>query len=38
IEAIRCGGSRDCYRPCQKRTGCPNAKCINKTCKCYGCS
>nr|1WT7_A Chain A, BuTX-MTX [synthetic construct] len=34
---LACTGSKDCYAPCRKQTGCPNAKCINKSCKCYGC-
>nr|Q6XLL6.1 RecName: Full=Potassium channel toxin alpha-KTx 6.9; AltName: Full=OcKTx4; Flags: Precursor [Opistophthalmus carinatus]AAP73820.1 potassium channel toxin KTx4 [Opistophthalmus carinatus] len=36
-EIIRCSGTRECYAPCQKLTGCLNAKCMNKACKCYGC-
>nr|P86106.1 RecName: Full=Potassium channel toxin alpha-KTx 6 OcyKTx5 [Opisthacanthus cayaporum] len=24
---IRCTGSKECYSPCYKATGCPNAKC-----------
>nr|P85528.1 RecName: Full=Potassium channel toxin alpha-KTx 6.15; AltName: Full=Hemitoxin [Hemiscorpius lepturus] len=35
---IKCTLSKDCYSPCKKETGCPRAKCINRNCKCYGCS
>nr|AHJ59319.1 potassium channel toxin precursor [Urodacus yaschenkoi] len=35
---IMCSGPKQCYGPCKKETGCPNAKCMNRRCKCYGCS
>nr|Q10726.1 RecName: Full=Potassium channel toxin alpha-KTx 6.1; AltName: Full=PiTX-K-gamma; AltName: Full=Potassium channel-blocking toxin 1; Short=Pi-1; Short=Pi1 [Pandinus imperator]AAB47862.1 K+-channel blocking toxin Pi1 [Pandinus imperator=scorpions, venom, Peptide, 35 aa] [Pandinus imperator] len=34
---VKCRGTSDCGRPCQQQTGCPNSKCINRMCKCYGC-
>nr|P58490.1 RecName: Full=Potassium channel toxin alpha-KTx 6.5; AltName: Full=Pi-7; Short=Pi7; AltName: Full=Toxin-7 [Pandinus imperator]1QKY_A Chain A, TOXIN 7 FROM PANDINUS IMPERATOR [Pandinus imperator] len=37
-EAIRCTGTKDCYIPCRYITGCFNSRCINKSCKCYGCT
>nr|AFB73769.1 Kv1.3 potassium channel blocker precursor [Heterometrus laoticus] len=37
VEGISCTGSKQCYDPCKRKTGCPNAKCMNKSCKCYGC-
>nr|Q6XLL7.1 RecName: Full=Potassium channel toxin alpha-KTx 6.8; AltName: Full=OcKTx3; Flags: Precursor [Opistophthalmus carinatus]AAP73819.1 potassium channel toxin KTx3 [Opistophthalmus carinatus] len=36
-EVIKCRTPKDCADPCRKQTGCPHAKCMNKTCRCHRC-
>nr|P55928.1 RecName: Full=Potassium channel toxin alpha-KTx 7.2; AltName: Full=Pandinotoxin-beta; AltName: Full=Potassium channel-blocking toxin 3; Short=Pi-3; Short=Pi3; AltName: Full=Toxin PiTX-K-beta [Pandinus imperator]1C49_A Chain A, TOXIN K-BETA [Pandinus imperator] len=33
---ISCTNEKQCYPHCKKETGYPNAKCMNRKCKCFG--
>uniref|UniRef100_P0DRL6 Toxin La-alphaKTx3 n=1 Tax=Liocheles australasiae TaxID=431266 RepID=KAX63_LIOAU len=37
-EDINCDNWRDCLKPCKDETGCPNSKCEEGNCLCYGCN